>query len=202
MTGTKASNIQRMSEEHISDDQDVADKPSKSELKRRMSALQKIGEQLAAMPFERVKHSPASEKLIQAIEEYHHSKSHEGRRRQRQYVGKVMRNEDGQALADWINGETLDQKLEVTRMHAAEQWRDRMLAEPSLLTSFIEHYPEAKNADLHALIRNARLEKEKNKPPKSARELYKLLKQFISGEQGNDQTHEQHHPKHDDEYED
>ncbi len=169
-----------MSNEYLSDDDSVEEKPSKSELKRRMTALQVIGKELTEMPFEKVKRSPASERLIEAIREFHRSKSHEGKRRQIQFIGKVMRDEDGQALRDWISGESLDQKLEVTRMHAAEQWRDRLLTEPGLLAEFYQHYPVAREADLHLLIRNARMEKEKNKPPKSARELYKRIKAIVS----------------------
>ena len=169
-----------MSNEYLTNDDSGYEKPSKSELKRRMTALQDIGKTLTQMPFEKVKRSPAGERLIEAIREYHRSKSHEGKRRQLQFIGKVMRDEDGQALSDWIQGETLEQKLEVTRMHAAEQWRDRMLAEPNLLAEFYQFFPQARELDLHNLIRNARAEKEKNKPPKSARELYQRLKSIVS----------------------
>ena len=169
-----------MSNEYLPNDDSGDEKPSKSELKRRMTALQAIGKTLIEMPFEKVKRAPVSERLIEAIREFHRSKSHEGKRRQLQFVGKVMRDEDGEAITHWISGETIEQKLEVTRMHAAEQWRDRMLAEPTLLAEFYQHYPDAREMDLHNLIRNARMEKEKNKPPKSARELYKRLKEVIS----------------------
>lgn len=159
---------------------DEAEGPSKSALKRQMTALQKIGKTLAEMPFDKVKRSPASPDLLDAIREYQRIKSHEGRRRQLQYIGKVMRDENGDLLAQWIAGESLDQRLEVTRMHAAEAWRDRLLADPSLLAEFIQHYPDALGADLHTLIRNARAEKERNKPPRAARELYQLIKGWVS----------------------
>lgn len=155
--------------------------PSKSALKRQSTALQKIGKTLVDMPFDKVKRSPASPELLEAIRECQRIRSHEGHRRQLQYIGKLMRDEDGDALAQWIAGESLDQRLEVTRMHAAEAWRDRLMAEPSLLAEFIRHYPAALDADLHTLIRNARAEKERNKPPKSARELYRLIKGWVSG---------------------
>jgi ribosome-associated protein len=160
------------------------DGPSKSMLKRQMTALQKIGQTLADMPFDKLKRSPASEDLLAAIREYQRIRSHEGRRRQLQYIGKVMRNENGDLLAQWIAGESLDQRLEVTRMHAAEAWRDRLLEEPALLAEFIHNYPAAQGTDLHTLIRNARAEKDKNKPPKSARELYKLIKGWVSVQSG------------------
>lgn len=154
--------------------------PSKSELKRQSTALQKIGKTLVDMPFDKVKRSPASPELLEAIRECQRIRSHEGRRRQLQYIGKLMRDEDGERLEKWINGETLDQRLEVTRMHAAEAWRDRLIAEPTLLAEFIRHYPDALDADLHTLIRNARTEKERNKPPKAARELYQIIKTLVT----------------------
>jgi len=163
-----------------SDTIDDAEGPSKSALKRQSTALQKIGQTLVDMPFDKVKRSPASPELLEAIRECQRIRSHEGRRRQLQYIGKLMRDEDGDTLTKWINGETLDQRLEVTRMHAAEAWRDRLLADPNLLAEFIRHYPEALDADLHTLIRNARAEKERNKPPKSARELYQIIKALVT----------------------
>ncbi|MCE2679684.1 MAG: DUF615 domain-containing protein [Burkholderiales bacterium] len=155
-------------------------RPSKSLVKRQMTALQKTGQALADMPMDRLKRSPAGPALLEAIREYQRTRSHEGRRRQLQYIGKVMRNEDGELLEKWIAGETLDQRLDVTRMHAAEQWRDKLIEQPTLLAEFIRAYPVALDTDLHTLIRNARNEKEKNKPPKSARELFKLIKSWVS----------------------
>ncbi len=155
-------------------------RPSKSLVKRQMTALQKIGQALADMPMDRLKRSPAGPALLEAIREYQRTRSHEGRRRQLQFIGKVMRNEDGELLEKWIAGETLDQRLDVTRMHAAEQWRDKLIEQPTLLAEFIRAYPVALDTDLHTLIRNARNEKEKNKPPKSARELFKLIKSWVS----------------------
>jgi len=162
------------------DDNREDGRPSKSELKRQMTALQKTGQALAEMPMDKLKRSPAGPALLEAIREYQRTRSHEGRRRQLQYIGKVMRNEDGELLEKWIAGETLDQRLDVTRMHAAEQWRDKLIAEPTLLSEFIRTYPAALDTDLHTLLRNARNEKEKNRPPKSARELYKLIKGWVS----------------------
>ncbi|MFN7835077.1 MAG: ribosome biogenesis factor YjgA [Burkholderiaceae bacterium] len=169
-----------MSDEKILDTEDTPEKPSKSELKRRMTALQKIGEQLADMPLDKAKRSPASERLLAAITEYHRSRSHEGRRRQRQYIGKLMRDEDGDALEAWITGESLEQKLAVTHMHTAEHWRDQLLQTPGSLNDFIAQYPVPSAPELHQLIRTARLEKEKNKPPRAARELYRLVFACVS----------------------
>jgi ribosome-associated protein len=156
------------------------EKTSKSALKRHVESLQKLGKVLAAMPIDKLRRSPASISLLEVIAQYQKIKSHEAKRRQLQLIGKVMRNEDGKSLAEWIDGETLDQRLEVSRMHAVEQWRNQLLEDANTLSEFLKTYPQALNFDLHALIRNAKQEKIKNKPPKSARSLYKIIKLILS----------------------
>ncbi len=156
------------------------EKASKSALKRHVESLQKLGKTLAAMPIDKLRRSPASPSLLEVIAQYQKIKSHEAKRRQLQLIGKVMRSEDGESLAQWIEGETLDQRLEVSQMHAAEQWRDQLLGDTNALNEFLTKHPQATGFDLHSLIRNAKLEKIKNKPPKSARSLYKIIKSILS----------------------
>jgi ribosome-associated protein len=86
-------------------EEDLESGPSKSALKRQMTALQKLGEQLVGLSETELARIPiSSEKLLHAIEETKRIRSNSARRRHMQYIGKVMRDLDAdpikQALAD------------------------------------------------------------------------------------------------------
>ena len=159
------------------------DRPSKSQLKREMTALQKLGEDLVAEPKDRVKRVPMPEDVRDAILECQNIKDHEGRRRQMQYVGKKMRSLDEAEIA--AIQKTLDSwrglsKSDTAAMHALERRREKLLANDTALTELLEQHPELDAQQLRALIRNARKEQAENKPPKAYREIFQILKQLQS----------------------
>lgn len=159
------------------------DRPSKSQLKREMTALQKLGEDLVAEPKDRVKRVPMPEDVRDAILECQNIKDHEGRRRQMQYVGKKMRTLDEAEIA--AIQRTLDSwrglsKADTAAMHALERRREKLLANDVALTELLEQHPELDAQQLRALIRNARKEQAENKPPKAYREIFQILKQLQS----------------------
>jgi ribosome-associated protein len=157
------------------------DRPSKSQLKREMTALQKLGEDLVAESRDRVKRVPMPEDVRDAILECQQIKDHEGRRRQMQYVGKKMRTLDEDELA--AIQRTLDSwkglsKADTAAMHAFEKRRDKLLASDAALTELLGQHPELDAQHLRALIRNARKEQAENKPPKAYREIFQTLRQL------------------------
>ncbi len=157
------------------------DRPSKSQLKREMTSLQKLGADLVAEPRDRVKRVPMPEDVRDAILECQNITDHEGRRRQMQYVGKKMRSLDATELA--AIQRTLDSwrglsKADTAAMHALEKRRDKLLKDDTALTALLEKNPELDAQQLRALIRNARKEIAENKPPKAYREIFQLLKQL------------------------
>jgi ribosome-associated protein len=159
------------------------DRPSKSQLKREMTALQKLGEELIAEPKERVMRVPMPEDVREAILACQLIKDHEGRRRQLQYVGKKMRTLDETEIA--AIQATLDSwkglsKADTAAMHALERRRDRLLANDGALTELLTQHPEVDVQQLRTLIRNARKEQAENKPPKAYREIFQILKQLQS----------------------
>lgn len=159
------------------------DRPSKSQLKREMTALQKLGAELVAEPKERVKRVPMPEDVRDAILACQLIKDHEGRRRQLQYVGKKMRTLDEEEIA--AIQKTLDSwkgasKAETAAMHALERRREKLLSDDSALTDLRADHPEIDVQHLRTLIRNARKEQAENKPPKAYRELFQILKQLQS----------------------
>ena len=157
------------------------DRPSKSQLKREMTALQKLGEDLVNEPKDRVKRVPMPEDVRDAILECQKIKDHEGRRRQLQFVGKKMRSLDEEEVA--VIQRTIDSwrgasKAETAAMHALERRREKLLADDSALTELKSEFPQADIQQLRTLIRNARKEQAENKPPKAYREIFQVLKQL------------------------
>jgi ribosome-associated protein len=155
------------------------DRPSKSQLKREMTALQKLGAELVEEARDRVKRIPMPEDVRDAILECQQIKDHEGRRRQLQYVGKKMRSLNEEEVA--VIQATIDSwkgasKAETAALHALERQRDKLLADDEALTLLLTRHPQVDVQHLRTLIRNARKEVSENKPPKAYREIYQLLK--------------------------
>ena len=157
------------------------ERPSKSELKRQMNELQKLGEQLVAEPRDRVKRVPMPEDVKDAILECQTITNHEGRRRQLQFVGKKMRTLSEEEVA--VIQRTIDSwkgasKAETAALHALERRREKLLTDDKALTTLLEEHPELDVQHLRTLIRNARKEQAENKPPKAYRELFQILKEL------------------------
>ena len=163
------------------------DRPSKSQLKRDMTALQKLGQELIDQPRDRVKRVPMPEDVRDAILECQLIKDHEGRRRQLQYVGKKMRTLDEDEVA--AIQRTIDSwkglsKADTAAMHAMERRRDKLLTDDKALTVLLSENPELDVQHLRTLIRNARKEQAENKPPKAYREIFQILKQIAKKNNG------------------
>ncbi len=172
----------------LDDEDNVYDGPSKSQIKRELLAITELGKQVIDLPFDKVKQLPLDEKLLEAIRDCQKITSRgEGRRRQMHYVGKLMRNADVEAIRRqldiWENGS----KELTSQMHRLENLRDRLIAEDSELTVFLNDYPEIDGQQLRALIRAARKEQTQNaslnpdqEPQrKNYRALFQFLKPFI-----------------------
>ncbi len=161
--------------------EDPNDGPSKSELKRQMTERQKLAEVLAALSSDALKTIPMDEAIKAAIAETNKIKSFEAIRRHKQYLGKLMRFLDEAELEaiqkrlDAIQGVS---KAETAKLHFLESYRDRLIADDAAFTKLIEQFPEMDIQNMRTLIRNARREKEQNKPPKAYREIFRCLKEL------------------------
>lgn len=151
---------------------------SKTEMKTDMDALQKLGEELVELKPSILDKFPLSEDLAQAIKDAQRFKN-EAKRRQLQYIGKVMRNVDPepiQAALDKIRNKHSQATVE---LHKLEQLRDRVVAEgDAAISDVMEMYPEADRQRLRQLARQANKEKSANKPAKSSREIFQILKEL------------------------
>ncbi len=156
--------------------------PSKSQRKRDMLAVQALGERLVALPAARLAAFDLPEPLLDAIALAQRITSHEGRRRQLQYVGRLMRRVDADAIRDRLDADGTQHRLETAVMHAAERWRDTLLADPSRLAEFSERHPAADASALHTGVRAARAEGARGPHGRAYRELYRQLRDALAAD--------------------
>lgn len=159
-------------------------RPSKSQRKREMHALQELGETLAGLSKDALARIDLPDGLADAVREARRITDHEGKRRQLQYVGRVMRSLDDREIAAIRHAiETIQgvNKAETARLHALERWRERLLADDEALTELMARFTPADAQQLRTLIRNARREAEQQRPPKAFRELYQALRGLLDG---------------------
>lgn len=155
------------------------DRPSKSQRKRDVTALQELGRELGELSRSQLAELELPEKLHQALLDYQTITAHEGKRRQYQYIGKLMRDVDAEPLRDALERFNGDSKAEVGDMHLAERWRERLLSEEGVLAEFANVYPATDLQQLRVLVRNAKKERETTKPPRDFRKLYQLIREQI-----------------------
>lgn len=152
--------------------------PSKSQLKREMTALQDLGAELASLSKERLAKIDMPERLRDALLEAQRMTRHEARRRQMQYVGKIMRDVDAvplRAAMDEINGVS---KAATIRQHQLERLRTRLMEDEAVFSELARDYPAADIQHLRQLRRNAIKEAQQNKPPRAYRELFRELREL------------------------
>lgn len=160
-------------------EQDAAEQPSKTQRKKAMHALQVLGERLVALDDARLMELELPEKLITVLQEARKITKHGARRRQMQLIGKLMRDVDPtpiqQKLAIWQHAGG----RQTVWLHQLEHWRDRLIEDASAVTELVAAYPQTDVRQLRTLLRNAEKEKQADKPPKSARALFRLLREII-----------------------
>lgn len=155
---------------------------SKSQLKREMTALQKLGRQLMDFNEQQLAQFPLSEDLRNAFNDYKRIKSNEAKRRQMQYIGKLMRSEDHEGIEAVFEQFAADRQRSVQQEHLAESWRERLLEDDSgdELTAFFDQYPDCDRQELRNLVRSAMQERKSGKPPAQARKLFRLLREIVT----------------------
>lgn len=164
--------------------EDFEDEPkSKTQVKQEMHRLQDLGRQLSELSKAQFAEVPLDADLQEAIETLHRIKSNEARRRQMQYIGKLMRSADSEAIEAVLDRfkERDQQHLRFDKM--AEDWRKRLLEEGKAAQSeFFNNYPGADHQHLRQLVRDAEREIKNNKPPTNQRKLFRYLRDFFMQE--------------------
>lgn len=151
---------------------------SKTKRKAAMQDLQDLGEELIALNKERLAQLDLPEFLRDAVKDAQRITSHGALARQKQYIGKLMREIDTTPIADQLARWKGLHQEENARFHQLEKLRERLLKDDQALAELLTKYPQADSQQLRTLIRNARKEAEAGKPPKSGRELFKQLREL------------------------
>jgi ribosome-associated protein len=155
---------------------------SKTRRKREMLELQSLGAALVALPESQLDAMSLGAKLHEAVLEAKRIRSHEAKRRQLQYIGRLMREVDAEPIRTRLAA-TVGTSAQAAAQHRRiEGWRERLLADDEALTRFAADHPAADLQALRALIRNARREQKEGRPPRAFRELFRLLKTIETAE--------------------
>ena len=163
-------------------DDAVPEAPSKTRRKLAMHELQDLGVALVALDRGRLATLELPEALVDAIALARRTRRHEARRRQMQYIGRLMRDVDPApiraALAAWGEGPKRDRE----RFAALERWRDRIVGEKDGLQAFLDAYPGAPRESLATLADAVRAERARAAPPAKSRALFRELKRIVDNE--------------------
>ncbi len=162
--------------------------PSKTQLKAEADEKQALGEALLTLRADLMARLELPEKLLDAIAQARRITNFEGRRRQMQFIGKLMRPLDAEPIRAAID-EQLNGSAQLTlALHQAEQWRDKLVASDDALGDWLTEYPDTDSQQLRALIRQARKDAKPEKPGeaprhgKSYREIFQLVRQAMGKE--------------------
>ncbi|MDR1848502.1 MAG: DUF615 domain-containing protein [Zoogloeaceae bacterium] len=161
---------------------ELSERPSKTKVKAMMLELQALGEALTRLSPERVNRMAISENLREAVREYQRIRHHSARRRQLQYIGRLMRDEDAAAIAAALADARGESAAEIARLHRLEDLRHRLLEdEAGALADIAERYPAADLTHLRQLRRAALKEMAESRPPRHFRALFQALKGLADG---------------------
>jgi ribosome-associated protein len=173
---------------------------TRTDLKRESLEIQKLGEDLLTLRGELFERLGLPDKLIDAVAEAKRITNFEGKRRQMQFIGKLMRKLDPaevQAIRDALQEQVQGSAQETVNLHLAEQWRDRLIADEDAFAIWFNSYPATDTQQLRALIRQARKD---GLPDKTAvsqgqfprqgrayRDIFKLVRDQLSAASHSDQ---------------
>ena len=156
-------------------------RPSKTRLKQDSHALQALGEALLALPRDRIDALPLPESLRDAIAEMQRTRSHEGKRRQMQYIGKLMRTIDPEPIRQSVAEMQLGRAQDSLALHEAEHRRAELIESDDAVTRWIAEHPRTDVPHLRNLVRNARKDAALRPEQRSGR-AYRELFQYIKRE--------------------
>ncbi len=157
--------------------------PSKSALKRASHELQDLGEQLVSMPDARLAAIDMPERLRDALDAWKTTRSFEGKRRQMQFIGKVLRLVDADPLREAVATFKLGHARNALALHECEAWRVRLLDdEKTALNDWLQAYPQTDVQQLRTLIRQARKDAAaapEQRNGRAYRELFQFIKRLV-----------------------
>jgi ribosome-associated protein len=159
------------------------EKPSKTERKRAMHELQALGERLVGLNPEQLAAIALPEDLHDAVEQARGITKHEARRRQMQYIGRLMRAVDPEPIREKLKVWDGISTEETARVHRIERWREELIEDDGAIGALVHAHPGIDTQRLRALVRNARAERNAGRPPRAFRELFRALRDIIPDSQ-------------------
>ena len=168
-----------------SDDNTEEEWVSKSQKKRDCDALQRIGDKLLKLKPDELALIDLPAELEDALNEAHRIHSNSALRRQRQYLGKIIRSCDSETIEKQLNTDIHRNDTNTAQFKKIERWRDRLIDnDKQVLGEIIQQHPALDRQHVHNLVRQAAKEKTANKPPAASRKLFKYLREIsvVSGE--------------------
>lgn len=168
------------------DDENEYEGPSKSEMKRESARMQALGEQLMALKEFHWDKVPLSDAMREALEESLRITSHEGLRRHKQYIGKLMRNEDCEAINAYLSKLEDHRELNTRAFHALETLREQLIEGGNeVIGEVLARFPLADSPKLRQLVRNAKRERTEHSEGKHGtehgRKLFRYLRDLEEG---------------------
>jgi ribosome-associated protein len=168
------------------------DEASRTDLKRESAELQKLGEDLLTLRADLMTKLELSDKLVDAVAEAKRITNFEGKRRQMQFIGKLMRKLEPETL-DAIRAALVEQHMpsakETQVLHQAEIWRDRLIADDDAVGQWMNLSPSTDSQQLRALIRQARKDAKPEKPGQALRhgrayrDIFQLVREQLLQEE-------------------
>jgi ribosome-associated protein len=154
---------------------------SKTQKKKEAHSLQELGKKLLQLSRVQIKEINIPEEVLDALNLARTVKSHEGLRRQMQFIGSLMRKIDSDSIQQAVDHIEQGNHKKALEFKETEQWRDELISgNNELLEEILENHVNADRQQLSQLVRNARKEVGNNKPPKSSRALFKYLREIRS----------------------
>ncbi len=154
---------------------------SKTQVKKEMHALQTLGGSLVNLSQAQLDKFNLSETFLYAIAECKKIKSNSALKRQKQFIGKLIRKEDIEHIEQQLNEITQTQHKEVRQQHLVEGWRDKLIdTQVDHIQAFITQYPQCDRQQLRQLTAKARQEQGLDKPPANTRKLFKFIRETMN----------------------
>lgn len=155
--------------------------PSKSQLKRDSAALQDLGQELLELSREQLERLDLPAELLEAVRLGQSITAHGGLRRQRKFIGKLLRGLDAEPIRLALAALKTVGADAVRLQHLCERWRDRMLVEgDSAVNDFVGEHPNADRRKLRQLVRDGQRERDAGQPPRAARLLFRYLRETMA----------------------
>jgi ribosome-associated protein len=152
------------------------EQPSKSSRKREAARLQQVGLRLTELHPDRLATLDLPDELAHAITEHQRFPSREAKRRQLQFIGRLMRVTDVDAIVEQLDALEGAAARSKHNHHLLEQWRDRLLADPDTVTEFIDAHPETDRQQLRQLLKKIRGSQDERQSKLLQRELFRFIR--------------------------